>query len=373
MINTSKFTAEQLQEMADASSNFSETLRPTVPALEKMMFLPYPILDHGFLRCVDYMGDDSAIVQAARISYGRGNKKGLDDTNLIRYMVRHQHSTPSEMCVIKFHAKLPIFVARQWIRHRASSVNEMSARYSILDKEFYIPTADQLAAQSTTNRQGRGDTLTEEQALAVQTILQKDATGCYDDYELLLNDPSSPNFDPERSGLARELARMNLTLNTYTQWYWKIDLHNLSHFLGLRADSHAQYEIRVYAEKMLEFVKAWVPISYQALVDYKFQAKTLSRMEVNLMRDLIKGYHVANEKTADIINVALKQYMMQNEKLSADEADKIIAERNCSDVPALLKQAATPAGIPAELELRMRYGIGKREIQEFLMNFVTEA
>jgi thymidylate synthase (FAD) len=370
MANPTKFTDEQLQEMTDARTSVYLTHRPTVPALEEMMFHPNLILDHGFLRCVDYMGNDAAVVQAARISYGRGTKKGLDDTNLIRYMVRHRHNSPIEMCEIKFHVKMPIFVARQWIRTRTASVNEVSARYSILDKEFYIPTADQLAVQSTTNRQGRGDTLTEEEALAVQNILRADAASCYDDYEFLLNDPTSPNYNPERSGLARELARMNLTLNTYTQWYWKIDLHNLGHFLGLRADSHAQYEIRVYAEKMLDFVKAWVPDTYQAFVDYKFEAKTLSRMEVNLVRDIIKGYHVANEKTADIVNVALKQYMMQNEKLSADEADKIIM--GPGDVSALLKQAAMPGGVPAELELRARYGMGKREVQEFLTNFVTE-
>lgn len=337
MANPTKFTDEQLQEMADARTNFSQTLRPTVPALEEMMFLPYPILDHGFLRCVDYMGNDAAVVQAARISYGRGTKKGLDDANLIRYMVRGRHSSPFEMCVIKFHVKLPIFVARQMVRHRMVSLNEVSARYSILDKEFYIPTADQLAVQSTTNRQGRGDVLSDEEAARVQTLLFDDASHCYDNYEYLLNDPASEKHDPERSGLARELARMNLTLNTYTQWYWKIDLHNLGHFLSLRADSHAQYEIRVYAEKMLDFVKAWVPDTYQAFVDYKFEAKTLSRMEVNLVRDLMQ----------DVLH-------------------------GSGTVSALLKQAATPGGVPAELELRDRYGMGKREVQEFLTNFVTE-
>jgi len=337
MSNPTQFTDDQLQEMVDARNNISQTLRPTVPALEKMMFLPYSILDHGFIRCVDYMGNDAAVVQAARISYGRGTKNSLDDAALIRYMARHRHNTPSEMCVIKFHVKLPIFVARQMIRHRMASVNEVSARYSILDKEFYIPTADQLAVQSTTNRQGRGDTLTEDEALVVQNLLRADATNCYDNYEHMLNDPTSENYNPNRSGLARELARMNLTLNTYTQWYWKIDLHNLSHFLSLRADSHAQYEIRVYAKKMLEFVKAWVPISYQAFVDYKFQAKTLSRMEVKLVRDMVQ----------DILH-------------------------GSGTVSALLKLTEAPGGYQAELELRNRYGMGKREMQEFLANFIVK-
>ena len=217
-----------------------------------MLFQAIPVLDHGFVRVIDYMGDDAAIVQAARVSYGRGTRRVSEDAGLIRYLMRHRHSTPFEMCEIKYHVKLPIFVARQWIRHRTANVNEYSARYSILDREFYIPAPEHLAAQSAVNRQGRGDVLAGDEAAQVLDLLREDATRCYDHYAEMLNeDATGAPRDPSRQGLARELARMNLTLNTYTQWYWKIDLHNLFHFLSLRADAHAQYEIRVYAEAML--------------------------------------------------------------------------------------------------------------------------
>ena len=221
-------------------------------ALEAMLYQAIPVLDHGFVRVIDYMGDDAAIVQAARVSYGRGTRRVSEDAGLIRYLMRHRHSTPFEMCEIKYHVKLPIFVARQWIRHRTANVNEYSARYSILDREFYLPAPEHLAAQSAANRQGRGDVLAGEEAAHVLDLLREDATRCYDHYAEMLNeDEAGAARDPSRQGLARELARMNLTLNTYTQWYWKTDLHNLFHFLSLRADAHAQYEIRAYAEAML--------------------------------------------------------------------------------------------------------------------------
>jgi len=244
------------------------------------------LLDHGLLRVIDYMGDDAAIVQAARVSYGRGTRVVSEDAGLIRYLMRHRHSTPFEMCEIKYHVKLPIFVARQWIRHRMANVNEYSARYSILDREFYIPAPEHLAAQSESNHQGRGDVLQGDEAADVLRMLRDDAMLTYDHYAYMLNEDGA---DPSRQGLARELARMNLTLNTYTQWYWKSDLHNLLNFLSLRADSHAQYEIRVYAEAMLRSVQAWVPATYAAFQDYRMGAVTLSAGMLDVVRRMLGG------------------------------------------------------------------------------------
>jgi thymidylate synthase (FAD) len=274
-------SSEQSAEIFSARANSSTTLRPSVPALEAMLFTALPVLDHGFVRVVDYMGDDAAVVQAARVSYGRGTRKTTEDEGLIRYLMRHWHSTPFEMCEIKYHIKLPIFVARQWIRHRTANVNEYSARYSILDKEFYIPSPEHLAAQSADNRQGRGEILTGDAAARVLQLLRQDAEQTYAHYEEML--------DENGLGLARELARMNLTLNTYTQWYWKTDLHNLFHFLRLRADAHAQYEIRVYAEAMLETVKAWVPLSHAAFCDYRLGAVTFSAKMLEILKQMLAG------------------------------------------------------------------------------------
>ena len=288
---------EQLEEIEALRSEISETARVTAPELEAVLYKPIEVLDHGFIRVIDYMGDDSSIVQAARVSYGKGTKKISNDKGLIKYLMRHRHSTPFEMCEIKFHIKLPIFIARQWIRHRTANVNEYSARYSILDKEFYIPSAENLAAQSAINNQGRGDALTDDEASNVIQILKKDAEQTYSNYETLLNESSEGNIiDESKSGIARELARMNLTLNTYTQWYWKIDLNNLLHFLALRADDHAQYEIRVYADAMLDIVKKWVPLTYEAFEDYRIGGTELSAKEVNLMRKLLKGEKVSFEE-----------------------------------------------------------------------------
>ncbi|WP_419760469.1 FAD-dependent thymidylate synthase [Acidisoma sp.] len=270
-----------------------KTLRATVPALEAKLYEAVPLLDHGFVRVIDYMGDDHAIVQAARVSYGRGTRKVSEDAGLIRYLMRHRHTTPFEMCEIKFHVKLPIFIARQWIRHRMASVNEYSARYSVMDREFYIPDPAQLAAQSTVNRQGREAVLEGDEAARVLALLRTDAERSYDHYAWLLNEESAEKpADPDRQGLARELARMNLTLNTYTQWYWKTDLHNLFHFLSLRADSHAQYEIRVYAEAMLEIVEAWVPIAAQAYRDYRLGAHSFSAPMLSVLRRMLAGEKV---------------------------------------------------------------------------------
>ena len=288
---------EQLEEIEALRSEISETARVTAPELEAVLYKPIEVLDHGFIRVIDYMGDDSSIVQSARVSYGKGTKKISNDKGLIKYLMRHRHSTPFEMCEIKFHIKLPIFIARQWIRHRTANVNEYSARYSILDKEFYIPSAENLAAQSAINNQGRGDALTDDEASNVIQILKKDAEQTYSNYETLLNESSEGNIiDESKSGIARELARMNLTLNTYTQWYWKIDLNNLLHFLALIFDPHAQYEIRVYADVMIDILKKWVPLTYEAFEDYRIGGTELSAKEVNLMRKLLKGEKVSFEE-----------------------------------------------------------------------------
>ena len=285
-----RLTEQQEAEIDAARTQRAPTARPTVAALEAMLFTAIPVLDHGFVRVIDYMGDDAAIVQAARVSYGRGTRRVSEDAGLIRYLMRHRHSTPFEMCEIKYHVKLPIFVARQWIRHRTANVNEYSARYSILDREFYLPAPEHLAAQSSVNRQGRGDVLAGDEAAHVLDLLREDATRCYDHYAEMLNeDASGAALDPSRQGLARELARMNLTLSTYTQWYWKIDLYNLLHFLSLRADAHAQYEIRAYAEAMLATVAAWVPVAHQAFLDYRLGAVTLSAQMLVVVRRMLAG------------------------------------------------------------------------------------
>ncbi|MXP62697.1 FAD-dependent thymidylate synthase [Roseomonas sp. M0104] len=283
-------TAAQLQELAEAKAARAETRRPTVPALEAMLFEPVPVLDHGFVRVVDYMGDDAAVVQAARVSYGRGTKAVLEDRGLIRYLMRHRHSTPFEMCEIKYHVKLPIFVARQWIRHRTANVNEYSARYSIMDREFYLPAPEHLAAQSASNRQGRGEVLQGAEAAHVLDLLREDSLRNYDHYQEMLNaDEEGKVLDPARQGLARELARMNLTLNAYTQWYWKTDLHNLLNFLSLRGDPHAQYEIRAYAEVMMASLEAWVPAVAEAFRDYRLGAVTFSAQMLEVVKRLLAG------------------------------------------------------------------------------------
>ena len=280
----------QKHEIEEARRANASTMRPTVPALEEIMFEPIPLLDHGFLRVIDYMGDDGAVVQAARVSYGRGTKKVSEDKGLIGYLARHWHTTPFEMAEIKLHVKLPIFVARQWIRHRTASINEVSARYSVLDAEFYLPDAAQLKAQSSVNRQGRGDALGAAEAGRVLDLLREDGRRAHDHYAWMLNeDADGAPADPERDGLARELARINLTLATYTQWYWKTNLHNLMNFLRLRADPHAQYEIRVYADAMMEVMRRWVPLSHEAFLEHRLGAVTLSRTALSVVRRLIAG------------------------------------------------------------------------------------
>jgi thymidylate synthase (FAD) len=278
-------------EIEKSRREAAPTRRPTVPALEELLFEPMPALDHGFVRVVDYMGDDSSIVQAARVSYGRGTRKVSEDSALIRYLLRHRHTTPFEMAEIKLHVKLPIFVARQWIRHRTASVNEYSARYSILDKEFYVPAKEHLAAQSSSNRQGRGETLDDERAAEVMEILRTDAETVYRHYLQMLGEGDDAGQDVG-PGLARELARMNLSLNFYTQWYWKVDLHNFMNFLRLRADAHAQYEIRVYAERMLDVMKKWVPLSHAAFEEYDLKSAHLSATAIQVVRRMLAGERV---------------------------------------------------------------------------------
>ena len=289
-------TEDQKFEIQELRSAEYLTRRATVPALEEILYEPVSVLDHGFVRTIDYMGDDAAVVQAARVSYGKGTKKVSDDAGLINYLLRHRHTTPFEMCEIKFHIKVPIFIARQWIRHRTANINEYSARYSVLDREFYIPSLDQLASQSTQNHQGRGDVLDGAEANEVLQILKEDSIRNYDHYvEMLNEDPDGNKIDEDRNGLARELARMNLTLNAYTQWYWKIDLHNLLHFLSLRADAHAQYEIRVYADAMLETVKRWVPITYEAFQQYRVGGVNLSAAALTVVKKMLSGDQIAQE------------------------------------------------------------------------------
>ena len=283
-------TPEQEQEIAAERAADRPTRRATVPALEEILYAAIPVLDHGFVRVIDYMGDDGAIVQAARVSYGRGTRRVSEDRGLINYLMRHRHTTPFEMCEIKYHVKLPIFVARQWIRHRTANVNEYSARYSILDNEFYIPAPGHLAAQAATNRQGRGEVIEGEAARRVLDLLREDAERAYAGYAELLNeDDAGAPRDPSWPGLARELARMNLSLNFYTQWYWKTDLHNLLHFLSLRADPHAQYEIRAYAEAMLDTLRRWVPMAHEAFLEYRMNAVTLSASAIKVVCRLLAG------------------------------------------------------------------------------------
>ena len=287
---------EQNDEVEQLRASSNTTLRATVPSLEEILYKPLAALDHGFVRVIDYMGDDTAIVQSARVSYGKGTKKISNDKGLIKYLMRHWHSTPFEMCEIKLHVKLPIFIARQWIRHRTANVNEYSARYSILDKEFYIPSVENLASQSQINKQGRAENLSPEEAKKVIELLKSDAEQTYRNYEVMLNENSDgETLDDSSMGIARELARMNLTLNTYTQWYWKIDLNNLLHFLALRADAHAQYEIRVYADIILDIVKKWVPVTYEAFEDYRVGGTQLSAKEILILKKIIKGETVDPE------------------------------------------------------------------------------
>ena len=274
------------------------TKRATIDSIDKILYQPYKVLDKGFVRVIDYMGSDQSIVQSARVSYGQGTKKLRQDQGLINYLMRHRHTTPFEMCEIKFHIKLPIFIARQWIRHRTANVNEYSARYSVLGKEFYVPQRENLCPQSELNKQGRDGSLSNEEADRVLEIIKNDSTNCYAHYEELLNQDQEGNIiNDNNQGIARELARMNLTLNYYTEWYWKIDLHNLLHFLALRVDSHAQFEIREYAQTMLDIVKQWVPLAYSAFEDYRMNSFECSGKMMETLNRKLKGENITLENS----------------------------------------------------------------------------
>jgi len=236
-------------------------------------------LDHGFVRLVDYMGSDEAIVQAARVSYGKGTKKVRQDRGLIRYLLRHQHTSPFEMVEFKFHCKMPIFVARQWIRHRTANVNEYSLRYSKAVGDFYLPERENIRFQSKLNRQGRAEEdVPDELKQRVLDILDSNSKRTWKDY-----------IDLEGQDIARELARINLPLNIYTEWYWKIDLNNLMHFLKLRLDTHAQFEIRIYAEAIAKIIKDIVPMTWEAFLDYVYNSRTFSSIEMNILRKLLES------------------------------------------------------------------------------------
>ena len=293
-------SSDQLNEINSSMNSSSKTIRPVAPGLEKILYQVFPALDHGFVRVVDYMGDDQAIVQAARVSYGKGTSRVSEDRGLIRYLMRHRHSTPFEMCEIKLHVKLPMFIARQWIRHRTASINEYSARYSVLDKEFYIPEEKDLAVQSKVNKQGRGNTLSPKDSEEALFLLKRDAEKSYETYEYLLNENLKGEvIDENRDGLSRELARINLTLNTYTQWYWKTNLHNLMNFIFLRADSHAQYEIRVYADIIYKIMESWVPITAEAFKSYRSGSVELSAEAMNVIKLMLAGNKV-EQKTSGL-------------------------------------------------------------------------
>lgn len=264
-------------------------------------------LDKGFVRLVDYMGNDDSIVQAARVSYGRGTKSVSQDRELIRYLMRHRHTSPFEMVEFKFHVKLPIFVARQWIRHRTANVNEYSGRYSEMKDEFYVPEADQLRHQSEMNRQARGEErLSAELSSKILEKMINTQHQLFNEYEDFLSD-----------GLARELARINLPLSTYTEWYWKIDLHNLFHFLRLRLDWHAQYEIQVYAKAISELIKPIVPVAYEAFEDYIVNSKTFSVNELRLLRTMLNSIEMNEElaKKYDIKGLELKEFKKKLEEI----------------------------------------------------------
>jgi len=295
--------ADQRQaEIDEARAESNPTRRATVAALEDILYSEIPVLDHGFVRVVDYMGDDGAVVQAARVSYGKGTKAVSNDRGLIRYLLRHRHTTPFEMCEIKFHVKLPMFVARQWIRHRTANVNEYSARYSVLDREFYMPAEEHLAAQSKSNRQGRDAVIAGPQAAETLRAIAALSDDAYDLYTKLLNETADGAvIDSDSEGLARELARMVLPVNYYTQWYWKIDLHNLLHFLSLRADPHAQYEIRAYADAMCAIVAKWMPLVWEAFEDYRLSGASISGPGLGVLRGLIADGALDDEARLDAL------------------------------------------------------------------------
>jgi len=286
--------------MSTINQELKLTARPISEGIEPFINKKIPVLDHGYIILRDYLGNDESIANAARTSYQKGTKTVQDDANLIRYLIEHHHNTPVEQCEIQFEVKLPIFVARQWIRHRTANVNEMSARYSVLEKEFYIPAAEQCLPQSKTNKQGRDENGGFDSASVneIRSELQDHSITAYELYEVLLgeNAEGEPNDGP---GLARELSRMVLPVNFYTRWVWKIDLHNLFNFLRLRMDSHAQYEIRVYADAIYEIVKAWVPDAAAAFDNAVWRAVTFTGEEIAIIREMMHYNYNITDFTPD--------------------------------------------------------------------------
>ncbi len=279
----------------------------TTPEAELLLDQEIPVLDKGFVRLVDYMGSDQRIVQAARVSYGSGTKTVRQDKGLINYLMKHDHTSPFEQVILTFHAKMPIFVARQWVRHRTARLNEISGRYSIMKDEFYLPADDQLRTQSLDNKQARSDTvLGSEISEKFLSTMREDQKTVYANYEEMIE-----------SGLAREIARANLPLSLYTEWYWQIDLHNLFHFLRLRLDSHAQYEIRVYAEAMAKCAKAVAPMAYEAFEEHRLNAVKFSGSECQELMNLMQGNPVTLEGK-NLAEFEKKLEMMKN--LSADNS-----------------------------------------------------
>ncbi len=250
-----------------------------VPEAEAILDEAFPVLDKGFVRLVDYMGSDDRIVQSARVSYGKGTKTVRQDRGLINYLMRNRHTSPFEQVILTFHTKMPVFVARQWVRHRTARLNEISGRYSVMEDEFYVPKPEDISGQAVDNKQGRdGEPLASDLAEYVQAQLVEGQRASYESYEALLE-----------TGLARELARINLPISLYTQWYWQVDLHNLFHFLELRLDTHAQYEIRAYAEVMLDMAEKVAPIATEAFREHVLGGTHFSAREYEVVRALAAG------------------------------------------------------------------------------------
>jgi thymidylate synthase (FAD) len=304
-----------------------ETKRPTNPAVEEILGQYFPVLDNGFISIVDYFGTDECIESAARVSYGAGTRKISQTRGLIRYLKRHRHTTPSEMVELKFHVCCPIFVMRQWIRHRTSSTNELSGRYSLLPLVFYSPTQEQFKTQSKNNNQGRGEIIDEQKyEVAIQrwNELRKQSSHLYTDLA--------------EADVARELARIDLPLSTYTQFYWKVNLHNLFHFLGLRADSHAQWEIREFAKVMAGMTKRVAPLSFEAWMDYDIGGASFSRMELKLIKDLIA-------RNAHMTSVELDFHISENYEMSKREVTEFLNKMEIQELDNFeldLTKAKTP-------------------------------
>lgn len=313
--------AEKNEILPPVELSSSLTKRPVSGGAERWLGVPIKCLDHGFVYLADYAGNDQSIEQAARVSYGEGTRKSSETVGLIRYLRRHDHTTPFEMVDLKFHARMPIFVARQWVRHRTASINEYSARYSIVREEFYVPEAGVLAQQSKSNRQGREEPLTAVQAEKVREHLRMAAEGEYDVYRGLLNDDGSGlPVNPDEPMVARELARAPLGTFFYTEWYWKVNLHNFMHFARLRMDPHAQLEIRVYAEAMGRIVKDAFPIAWKAFEDYELAAKKFSAPELQVLTKLLGGKRVrfSNEE----IDAAAAAAGLTNRRERSEMVDK---------------------------------------------------